>query len=68
MITETIIVKINNIDIGDTHFSFNYEINRYGKVIKTGVYKNSHKWKENKDKFKIMLERFYAVELALKYL
>lgn len=68
MIRETIEIEVSNIDVDTRYYSFDYKIKRNGKIVKDSSYSDDHSWDNDFENFKKLLEKSFAVELALEQL
>lgn len=59
-------VTIENIDIDDKYYSFDYTIVVNGKQMSKSEYESDHVWSDDKEGFKKTLEEGEAVKLALE--
>jgi len=63
---ETLIkVTINNIQIDDDYYSFDYKIEANGKVYED-EYCSDHVWRDDKSGFRSILKKGGAAKLALE--
>lgn len=59
-------VQIKNIKVDDYYYSFDYKVIRNNEEINSDHYDSDHSWQDNKKGFKELLEKGYAVNLALE--
>ena len=65
-IKEIIEVEVDNIEVDNKYYSFDYKITRSGKVVSDSSFSSDHSWGDNFEKFKDLLKTSFAVELALE--